>query len=77
MSTIVMSRWVPMNAREEPAVGQGALVTDGLQVIPGRFGPDLQWYRDAPGNPRLMENYLFGPPETWYWMKLPEPPGVA
>ena len=77
MSVVVMRRWVPMTAREQPVIGQRAHVSDGIEVLAGRYGLDRQWYLDAPGPPRLLENYLFGPPDSWSWMKLPAPPGRA
>lgn len=75
MSVVVMSRWISLKGRELPAIGERVLVSDGIDVFPGRMGPDRHWYLAAPGRPVLLRNYLFGLPDTWYWMKMPAPPG--
>ena len=75
MSVIVMSRWVPVAGRQLPPIGERILVSDGIDRCEGKLGPDRQWYRASAGKPVRMENYLWGDPETWYWMKLPAPPG--
>lgn len=77
MSVVVMSRWVPVTAPEKPAPRERVLVSDGIYVYEGGLGLDGRWYRAATGAPMLMENFLVGGPQTWYWMKLPPPPGRA
>ena len=77
MSVIVMSRWVPVSAGQQPPIGERVIVSDGITGYEGQLGPDGQWYRSAAGRPVLLENFLFGDPGSWYWMKLPAPPGRA
>lgn len=74
MSVVVMSRWVPVS-EAKPGPRDRVLVTDGILVYEGGLGLDGRWYRSATGNPMLLENFLIHPPK--FWMKLPEPPGVA